>query len=237
MAETRLDKLISEAANLSRSQARKLIKDGAVSVDGMTLCTPEKKICEESSKVTLFGKAIGPGGEKYYMLNKPAGLLSATRDNEQKTVLDLFPPELRARGLFPVGRLDKDTRGLLIISSDGQFSHGVTSPRREVPKRYEAKVEGNLSEDDQMAFEKGIVLRDGTICLPARLEIDEEDKSLAYVTIFEGKYHQVKRMLASLGKPVIALKRLSIGSLQLDEGLEEGQFRELTKDERESIFY
>lgn len=236
MAEIRLDKLISEAAGLSRAQARKLIKDGAVCVDGMTVCSPEKKLCEDSSKVTLFGKVIGPSGEKYYMLNKPAGILSATRDRELKTVLDLFPPELRARGLFPVGRLDKDTRGLLIISSDGQFSHAVTSPRREVPKRYEVKVEGSLTKEDEAAFEKGISLRDGTICLPARLEIDEEDKSHGFVTIFEGKYHQVKRMLASLGKPVISLKRLSIGSLELDEDLQEGQFRELTNDEKESIF-
>ncbi|NLV87331.1 MAG: 16S rRNA pseudouridine(516) synthase [Clostridiales bacterium] len=236
MAETRLDKLISEAAVVSRAQARKLIKDGAVCVDGMIIRSPEKKFCEENCSFTLFGKALGPAGEKYYMLNKPAGLLSATRDNEQKTVLDLFPPELRAKGLFPVGRLDKDTRGLLIITSDGQFSHAVTSPRREVPKRYEAKVEGSLTKDDEESFERGIVLRDGTICLPARLEIDEEDKSHAFVTVFEGKYHQVKRMLASLGKPVLSLRRLSIGSLELDEGLEEGQFRELTAGEREQVF-
>lgn len=168
------------------------------------------------------------------MMNKPNGVLSATEDSQQKTVIDLLPESLRKQELFPVGRLDKDTTGLLLLTNDGIFSHSIISPKRHIAKVYRAAVTGVLDESDVAAFESGIVLSDGTECMSAKLEIERPSVGLA--TVYEGKYHQVKRMFASRGKHVTALHRISIGGLSLDSELKSGQFRELSEEEIKKIF-
>ena len=165
------------------------------------------------------------------MLHKPAGLLSATEDRRQKTVLDLLPEHLRRRGLFPVGRLDKDTEGLLLLTDDGPLGHALLSPKNHVDKVYYAKVEGRLDRTDAEALAAGMVLGDGLHCLPAELE-PLGDGSQCHVTLREGKYHQVKRMLAARGKPVVYLKRLSMGPIALDPALAPGEWRPLTGEEK-----
>ena len=229
----RLDRLLSECTALSRSQLRQIIKNGSVSVDGIVITSPEHKVCSDTARVELDGKTVSYEKFCYYMLNKPAGILSATDDKKQKTVIDLFPAELKKKNLFPVGRLDKDTTGLLIITNDGDFAHRVISPRSEIVKTYHAVTETPVNDADIEAFRQGIVLTDGTKCLPAGLEKLPDGSCL--VRVMEGKYHQVKRMLASRGKPVTALMRLSIGGLELDKGLLPGQFRQLSEKELCSV--
>ena len=229
----RLDRLLSECTALSRSQLRQIIKNGSVSVDGIVITSPEHKVCSDTARVELDGKTVSYEKFCYYMLNKPAGILSATDDKKQKTVIDLFPAELKKKNLFPVGRLDKDTTGLLIITNDGDFAHRVISPRSEIVKTYHAVTETLVNDADIEAFRQGIVLADGTKCLPAGLEKLPDGSCL--VRVMEGKYHQVKRMLASRGKPVTALMRLSIGGLELDKGLLPGQFRQLSEKELCSV--
>lgn len=204
-----------------------MIREGRVCVDGVAVRSPETKI-DPASAVTVDGEALRYSKHHYYMMNKPAGVLSATEDGAQRTVLDLVTPQMRRMGLFPVGRLDRDTRGLLLLTDDGDFAHRVISPRSGVEKVYHAKVEGIPDETDAAAFAAGLVLGDGTRCLPAKLEPSGGDECL--VTVVEGKYHQVKRMLAARGKPVRELKRLSIGALRLPEELPEGGFVELDED-------
>ena len=229
----RLDRLLSECTALSRSQLRQIIKNGSVSVDGIVITSPEHKVCSDTARVELDGKTVSYEKFCYYMLNKPAGILSATDDKKQKTVIDLFPAELKKKNLFPVGRLDKDTTGLLIITNDGDFAHRVISPRSEIVKTYHAVTETPVNDADIEAFRQGIVLADGTKCLPAGLEKLPDGSCL--VRVMEGKYHQVKRMLASRGKSVTALMRLSIGGLELDKGLLPGQFRQLSEKELCSV--
>lgn len=168
------------------------------------------------------------------MLHKPAGVLSATEDRSQPTVLDLLPPEMKRRGLFPVGRLDKDTTGLLLLTDDGPLAHGLLSPKKHVDKVYLARVDGQVDGADAAALAAGLTLGDGTVCLPAGLE-PLGDGSTCLVTLQEGKYHQVKRMLAARGKPVLTLHRLRMGPLTLDEGLKPGKWRFLTPRERAEL--
>lgn len=231
----RLDKIICDSGAATRSEARALITSSRVRVDGRVVTDAGFKTDAESSEITIDGRAVNAGEFRYFMLNKPEEVLSATEDREQKTVLDLLPKELKKLGLFPVGRLDKDTTGLLLITNDGDFCHAATSPKRHVEKLYEFTAEGQLDNDDVKAFLGGIVLKDGTKCLPAVLEIDENDSSHGFVTVLEGKYHQVKRMLAARGKSVRTLKRLAIGGLKLDASLEPGAFRELTKNDIDKV--
>lgn len=230
----RLDKFLCDLGAGSRREARERIRAGRVRVDGRAVTAPETKLDPASALVTLDGERLVWAAHHYYMLNKPAGVLSATEDRAQRTVLDLLPPELRRLGLFPVGRLDRDTRGLLLLTDDGDFAHRVISPKCAVEKRYYALVEGELSGEDAAAFEKGLVLGDGTSCRPARLEL--LGGGACIVTLTEGKYHQVKRMLASRGAPVRELKRLSIGALALPEELAEGELRELGEDDLCRVF-
>lgn len=236
MALVRLDKLLTESGAATRSEARRLIMAGRVRVDGVSVTKPEHKLDNALASVTLDGHALR-GGFCYLMLHKPAGVVSATEDREEKTVLDLLPEEYKKRRLFPVGRLDKDTTGLLLLTNDGDFSHVVTAPRREISKRYEFTAEGSLGAEDVQAFAQGLALRDGSLCQPALLELDETEKGHGFVTLSEGKYHQVKRMLASRGASVRSLKRLSVGGLSLDGNLQPGDFRELTEAERNQIFH
>lgn len=230
----RLDKLLSELGVASRKELRQIIKSGRVLVNGAAVNAPEHKLDPERDTVVLDGETLSYVKFRYFMLDKPPGVLSATEDRRQKTVLDLLPPELRALELFPVGRLDKDTSGLLLLTNDGDFAHRVISPKSEVEKLYYAKVDGVPDENDAAAFAEGIVLGDGTECLPAKLELLGGGECL--VTVMEGKYHQVKRMLASRGKPVLELRRLAVGGLALDAASEPGQWRELGEDDLCSVF-
>ena len=223
----RLDKLLAESSTLTRSQAGKAIRDGRVQVDGCTAKRPDQKVDETAAEILLDGQRCCYQAFHYYVLDKPKGILTASRDREQKTVLDLFPPEIRKHGIFPVGRLDKDTSGLLLLTDDGDFAHRVLSPKSEIRKVYLAEVDGKLSTEDIRRFRSGLVLADGTQCLPAELEILRTNR--AKVTVCEGKYHQVRRMLAAVGKPVLELRRISIGGLSLAPGPGEGRYTELAK--------
>lgn len=229
MAAQRLDKLLSTLGLGSRSELRQMIKDGRVTVDGVVVRSPEARYDGESSILALDGRELRFRRYRYYMMDKPAGILCVTEDRKQRTVLELLPPELRRMGLFPVGRLDKDTSGLLLLTNDGDFAHRVISPRSGVEKRYLAEVEGEIDEEDVRSFREGLLLRDGTRCLPAGLEPHGDHQCI--VTVMEGKYHQVKRMLASRGKPVLRLRRLSVGELSLGDELGPGGFRELSGED------
>lgn len=234
MEMMRLDRLLSDMGVASRSELRQMIKAGRVSVDGAPVTAPERKVDADSCALALDGSPLVYKRRCYYMMDKPEGLLSATEDRGQRTVLDLLPPQLRRRGLFPVGRLDKDTSGLLLLTDDGDFAHRVISPRSGVWKLYRAEVDGEPDAGDVLAFERGLTLGDGTRCLPAGLE--PLGGGVCLVSVTEGKYHQVKRMLASRGKPVLRLRRLAIGALRLDEALGAGGFRELSEDDLCRVF-
>ena len=231
----RLDKYLADTGAASRREAKAYIRRGEVTVDGVPARAPEQKIAE-TAVVCLRGQILRYQAYHYYMLHKPAGVLTATADRSQPTVLDLFPPELRRFGLVPAGRLDKDTEGLLLLTDDGALAHDLLAPKKHVDKVYFARTDGALDDADCKAFEQGITLGDGLECLPAKLEILKSDaQSEALITIREGKFHQIKRMLASRGKPVVYLKRLSMGSLTLDEGLSKGEYRLLTAEEIKNL--
>ena len=221
----RLDKYLSDLGIATRKEIRQIVKAGRVSVDGSCASAPDQKIDPEINTVTLDGEKLSYRRFRYFAMDKPAGVLTASIDRKQKTVLDLVPEEFRHLGLFPVGRLDKDTSGLLLLTNDGEFAQKIISPRYEIPKRYYAETEGITDERDTEAFARGLELRDGFQCRSAELFI-----------VREGKYHQVRRMLAAVGKPVAVLRRLSIGALELDKlPLKEG-FCELSREQLELIF-
>ena len=230
---TRLDKLLTQSGLYSRSEARELIRSGRVSVDGETLRRPEVKAAEDAA-VFVDGEEVNCSLCRYFMLNKPADVLSATDDRSQPTVLDLLPREIRALGLFPVGRLDKDTTGLLLLTNDGGFAHRVISPKHGVVKTYLAVTASPVDAEDVRAFREGMTLADGTHCLPAVLE--PLDGCRCRVLVSEGKYHQVKRMLAACGKPCTALERTAVGALELDPELPRGGWRELRQFETGLVF-
>ena len=227
----RLDKVISHMSGASRREVKEMVRQGRVTVGGATVTNAETKV-DTAAEICLDGKVLGVEEKTYLMLHKPSGILTATEDKRQKTVLDLLAPEYRNRGLSPVGRLDIDTEGLLLLTNDGEMNHRLTSPKYHVDKVYEAVVEGTLTAEDAEAFAAGIPLKDFT-CLPAKLEILAPDRCL--VTVQEGKFHQVKRMLGSLGKSVIYLKRLSVGPISLPVDLTKGNYRPLTKKEVETL--
>lgn len=232
----RLDKVIASTGRWSRREVKVLVRQGRVLVDGFPARTPEDKIDPETAMIAVNGEALIWRKYTWVMLNKPAGYLSATEDGKGPTVLDLLPPELQKQGLFPVGRLDKDTEGLLLLTNEGGLAHNLLSPRYHVDKVYYAKVDGCLMEEDCKAFEDGIVLGDGLHCQPAGLKILSAGPiSEALVTLREGKFHQVKRMLASQGKPVIYLERVQMGNLTLDESLPRGKFRFLSEVELQGL--
>ena len=230
MSMERLDKLLAATGLWSRKEVKDLIRQGRVWADGVPAARPEDKYDPQTARIQVDGTDVDCAPFLYLMMYKPAGLLSATEDREQKTVLDLLPQHLRRRGLFPVGRLDKDTTGLLLLTDDGNLAHELLSPKKHVDKVYLAHVEGRVDQSDVEALAAGLVLGDGLHCLPAGLE-PLKDGSQCLVTVQEGKYHQVKRMLAARGKPVTALKRLSMGPLTLDRNLNPGNWRPLTPQE------
>lgn len=229
----RLDKIISATGKKSRREVREMVRQGRVLVDGKPAPAADMKVDPQTAVILLDGEPLGYEKFTYVMLHKPAGVLTATEDRRQETVLDLLPPELRRRALSPVGRLDKDTEGLLLLTNDGQLAHRLLSPKSHVDKVYYARVDGALEPGDIAAFAAGMTLGDGLECLPAGLEILSPTEAL--VTLREGKFHQVKRMLAARGKPVLYLKRLSMGRLRLDPALAPGAWRMLTEEERSAL--
>ena len=232
-AMERLDKILAGTGLWSRKEVKELVRQGRVLADGRPVRRPEEKY-DPCARFQVDGEDISCPSMTYLMMNKPAGVLSATEDPRQSTVLDLLPPQYRRQGLFPVGRLDKDTQGLLLLTNDGELAHRLLSPRRHVDKVYLAEVEGRTDEADVLAFRAGMALEDGLVCLPAELA-PLGDGSKCLVTLREGKFHQVKRMLAARGKPVKALKRLSMGPLELDQNLAPGQWRPLTREELDAL--
>lgn len=229
----RLDRIISATGKKSRREVREMVRQGRVLVDGKPAPAADMKVDPQTAVILLDGEPLGYEKFTYVMLHKPAGVLTATEDRRQETVLDLLPPELRRRALSPVGRLDKDTEGLLLLTNDGQLAHRLLSPKSHVDKVYYARVDGALEPGDIAAFAAGMTLGDGLECLPAGLEILSPTEAL--VTLREGKFHQVKRMLAARGKPVLYLKRLSMGRLRLDPALSPGAWRMLTEEERSAL--
>lgn len=225
----RLDKLLAGTGKWSRREVKALVRQGLVRVDGRLAASAEDKLDPAVAVVTVAGETVALHRFTYVMLHKPAGVLTATEDRKQPTVLDLLPPELRRIGLAPVGRLDKDTEGLLLLTNDGELAHRLLSPKYHVDKRYLARVDGELSAADAEAFARGMTLGGGLECLPAGLELLPGHACI--VTLREGKFHQVKRMLAARGAPVLYLKRLSMGPLTLDDSLAAGAYRLLRAEE------
>jgi len=233
----RLDKILATQGIGTRTQVKALIKSGAVTVNNIVCRKSDSKAEPESDIIKINGKKLEFKKHIYIMMNKPAGVLSASTDKKAKTVIDLLPPELKRKGLFPAGRLDKDTEGLLIITDDGEFAHNMLHPKKKVYKLYYAEVDNPVNPEDIEEFKKGIVLRDGTECMPAELSLCENTNSCnIFVKICEGKFHQVKKMLLSRGKFVEYLKRISIGALKLDENLVQGCCKELTIEEANKVF-
>lgn len=230
MRVCRLDKFLAQIPLGSRSQVKDMIKAGRVSVNGETAVRPEWKIDPARDRIEADGRALSGEAYVYYMLNKPAGVITATKDGGRRTVLDLL--EDRRRDLFPVGRLDLDTEGLLLITNDGKLGHALLSPRRHVDKTYYVETDGPIPPNAAEVFAGGVELGDFT-ALPARLELLGERR--CHLTIQEGKFHQVKRMFASLGVTVTYLKRISMGSLTLDGALQPGEYRSLTERELENL--
>jgi 16S rRNA pseudouridine516 synthase len=228
----RLDKFLANMGWGSRSEVKQLIKSGRVTVSQTVRRDPGYQVDCRTDRVFFEGSEVLFRRYIYLMLNKPAGVISATEDSRERTVLELIDSRYRNKGIFPVGRLDKDTEGLLILTNHGELGHQLLAPKRHVMKWYYAKISGLVGPADREAFERGIVLEDGYACLPAELEIlDADDLSEVMVGIKEGKFHQIKRMFETLGKRVVYLKRISMGALQLDERLTPGEYRELTAEE------
>lgn len=231
----RLDKYLTDVGVGSRSEVKTYIRKGRVQVDGQVIKEPDKKINTTNTQVLFDNKILQYEEFVYYMLNKPAGVVSATTDNQCTTVVELIK-EVNSKDVFPVGRLDKDTEGLLLITNDGDLSHQLLSPRKHVGKVYYAKVKGFVTHEDVLLFEKGIRINDEFTALPAKLNIiNPGEISEIELTIYEGKFHQVKRMFIAVGKEVIYLKRLSMGNLRLDEKLAPGEYRRITQEEINSI--
>lgn len=229
----RLDKFLSNAGEGSRSQVKILIKKGQVSVNGIKAKSGDDVIDENTDEIVCQGKKISLIKYRYFMLNKPAGVVSATEDHLDKTVLDCLTKE-DARDMFPVGRLDKDTTGLMLLTNDGELSHNLLSPRKHVDKTYYVTCEKEVNEEQMEALRKGVDIGDDKITLPALAKLGKQSNEL-YLTIREGRFHQVKRMLQAVGNKVTALKRLSMGSLKLDDALKPGEYRPLTVEELQDL--
>ena len=234
----RLDKFLVACAVGSRTEVKNFLKSGRVTVNGKKEKSAKLQIDEEIDEIRFDGQKLDYEEFVYYMMNKPQGVISATEDPKHKTVLDLMDDYARVKEVFPVGRLDIDTHGLLLLTNDGQLAHALLSPKRHVDKTYLAQINGVMTDEDIETFAQGIPLKDFT-CQPAKLELvsvdTEKNQSLIRVTIAEGKFHQVKRMVAYCGKEVVDLQRLTMGTLTLDEDLKRGEWRRLTKDELEGL--
>ena len=234
----RLDKFLVACAVGSRTEVKNFLKSGRVTVNGKKEKSAKLQINEDTDEICFDGEKLDYEEFVYYMMNKPQGVISATEDPKHKTVLDLLDDYARAKEVFPVGRLDIDTYGLLLLTNDGKLAHALLSPKRHVDKTYLAQVDGIMTDADVETFSQGIPLKDFT-CQPAKLELvsidTEKDQSLVRVTIAEGKFHQIKRMVAYCGKEVVDLQRLTMGTLTLDENLKRGEWRRLRKEELEGV--
>lgn len=234
----RLDKVLANLGYGTRKEVKAIVKDRIVEVDDVIVKDSGMKIDPEKSKIKVSGELINYKKFVYLLMNKPNGVVSATFDNYDETVIDLLEPEHQVFKPFPIGRLDKDTVGLLLITNDGELNHRLIAPKWHVDKVYYAEIDKTVTNDDVKAFEKGIVLDDGYKCLPAKLEILEADEngSKVNVTIQEGKFHQVKKMFISRDKNVVYLQRIKFGPMELaGENLEEGTYRELSEKEVEIL--
>jgi 16S rRNA pseudouridine516 synthase len=229
----RLDKFLTELNIATRSQAKQYVRQGLVSVNGVVAKSADQKIDENKDIISFRGSVLSYQKYVYYMLNKPAGVVSATQDNVSKTVMDLLQSADKREDLFPVGRLDKDTEGLLLLTNDGELAHRLLSPKKHVDKTYLVSIECALSEEEIRRLEEGVDIGEEQLTMPAKVTVVEERKIL--LTIHEGKFHQVKRMLMAVGNHVTALKRVSFGALTLDKSLLPGQYRALTAEEVNSL--
>ncbi len=231
----RLDKILAGGGLGSRKEIKQLLRGGGVLVDGQEVRDPSLHIDPHKAAITVFGKPFCYQKYVYLMMNKPAGVVSATEDNRFPTVLDLVPEQWLHVQPLPVGRLDRDTEGLLLLTNDGQTAHLLLSPRRHVPKTYFARLEQAAEKADVQAMKHGVTLEDGYRTLPAELQIDAQDPRQIWLTIYEGKFHQVKRMFEAVGNRVCYLKRVQFGPVPLDETLEAGACRELTAEEKKQL--
>lgn len=232
----RIDKLLANSGWGSRKEVKKILKSGAVLVDGVKVTDSKKHVDPDNMLVTVDGERVEYKESIYILMNKPGGYISATEDNHLETVIDLLQPEDAQYEPFPVGRLDRDTEGLLLLTNDGKLAHDLLSPIKHVQKTYFANIDGVVTEEDSIAFRQGVVLNDGYKTKPAQLTIIKSDlQSEIELTITEGKFHQVKRMFEAVGKKVTYLQRISMGRLTLDDALGLGQYRELTTEEIESL--
>ncbi|MFL0194210.1 pseudouridine synthase [Clostridium sp. WILCCON 0269] len=233
----RLDKILANLGYGTRKEIKAMVKRGAVKIEGVVVKDNSMKVDPDNCKIEIDGSIVEYKKYIYILMNKPEGVVSATMDNYDETVIDILIPEYQALKPFPVGRLDKDTKGLLLITNDGELNHRLISPKNHVDKVYYAEIDRPVDISDVEKFEKGIVLKDGYNCLPAKLKIIESDGngSIVEVTVQEGKFHQIKRMFNVLGKNVVYLKRIKFGPINLDEDLLEGEYRELYREEIESV--
>lgn len=229
----RLDKFLCDMNMGTRSEVKILVKKGLVTLNGAVVKAADTKIDEAKDVITCNGRTLSYQKYRYFLLNKPMGVVSATEDNVSKTVLDLLDKQDRVKDLFPVGRLDKDTEGFLLITNDGELAHRLLSPKKHVYKAYIAGIEHPLSDADAEALRNGVDIGEERLTLPAQVEI--LDDCVVRLTICEGKFHQVKRMLEAVGNRVLTLKRVSFGPLKLDESLRPGEYRELTESEVQSL--
>ena len=235
MASIRLDRFISERTEYTRSEIKQLAKKGSISVDGRAVKAADTKIDPETAEVSVLGSRIGAQKYRYILLNKPDGYVCSTDEKDGKTVLELIPPELRTKNMFPAGRLDKDSLGALLITDDGQLAHHILSPRAHIPKIYIVKLDRPFQSNYVDLFERGISLSNGETCLPARVAPVENSEKLAFVELHEGKYHQVKRMFSAVENYVDVLMRVSLGGLILPEKLGVGECMELLHKDVENL--
>lgn len=232
MAKQRLDKILSNMGYCSRREATKIAKSGRILLNGKAIYDLSQKVDAQIDEISFCGETIQYNKHTYILMNKKAGYITATEDKHQKTVLDLLPEKEQKIGLFAAGRLDKDTEGLILLTNDGDLSHSIMSPKNHIKKVYYAEITGELLPDTQERFKEGIVLGDGYKCMSSEIEfLHQDDKIKANITICEGKFHQVKRMVAACGGEITYLKRMSVGTLKLPENLEIGDFIRLGDDE------
>ena len=225
----RLDKTISKNLNITRNEAKKLIKSGSVCVNDAAEKAYDFKLSENDT-VSVNGKELKSDSFVYIMMNKPAGVVSASEDKKEKTVIDLLPDGMRRKGLFPAGRLDRDTTGFMLLTDDGKFAHRILSPKKHVDKTYVARLDKPFNDEIKEAFNKGMEL-DGEVLLPAELEAVDGDFTRAKIVIRQGIYHQIKRMFKAFGITVLELRRVKIGGLYVDKSLKEGESRYITEEE------
>ncbi|MCR4862346.1 MAG: rRNA pseudouridine synthase [Ruminococcus sp.] len=236
MAQVRLDKFISERTEYTRSRIKELAAKGRITVDGAVVKRSDTKIDPDTAEVTVEGKSLRTERHRYILLNKPQGYVCSTDEKDGEIVLKLIPPELRTKGMFPAGRLDKDSMGALLLTDDGEIAHRMLSPRHHIPKIYIVQLARPFENNYINKFEKGIELIDGETCLPSRVIAVENCDKLAFIELHEGKYHQVRRMFAALGNHVELLMRVSLGGLVLPEKLAIGQCMELLHKDVENLF-